>query len=95
MSTLAEVMADGFDEWLFRMHGVTSSCDHEAEASALAEAAVDWFAATLEAHAVKHHGAGCLCMVCESFVSAINVVRTAASHPAADPGESGRREAAK
>lgn len=36
---LAEVLAEAFDEWLFRMHGVTSSCRHEVEGQGLAEAA--------------------------------------------------------
>lgn len=35
---LVEALADPFDEWLFRMHGVTSSCQHEVEAEGIADA---------------------------------------------------------
>jgi hypothetical protein len=46
-TTLAAVLAEAFDEWLFRMHGVTSSCQHEVEGDGLAETvlASDWLAA--------------------------------------------------
>jgi hypothetical protein len=33
-----EALADAFGEWLHRMHGVVSSCDHKAEADGIAEA---------------------------------------------------------
>lgn len=33
----AEAAAEAFDEWLFRMHGVTSSCRHEVEGRAIAD----------------------------------------------------------
>jgi hypothetical protein len=35
---LAEVIQPAFDEWLFRMHGVVSSCGHETEAEGIADA---------------------------------------------------------
>jgi hypothetical protein len=37
---LAEVIQPAFDEWLFRMHGVVSSCGHETEAEGIADALV-------------------------------------------------------
>jgi len=37
---LVERVAEAFDEWLFRMHGVTSSCDHKVEARGILAAAL-------------------------------------------------------
>ena len=45
---MARAMADTFDEWLFRMHGVTSSCRHEPEGEALADAALSVLAGQVE-----------------------------------------------
>jgi hypothetical protein len=36
--TLAAAIQPAFDEWLFRMHGVVSSCGHETEAAGIAAA---------------------------------------------------------
>jgi hypothetical protein len=35
---LAKALAEAFDEWLHRMHGITSSCRHEVEGAAIADA---------------------------------------------------------
>jgi hypothetical protein len=37
-TVLADVCAEAFDEWLHRMHGITSSCRHEAEGEGIAAA---------------------------------------------------------
>ena len=34
----AAVVSDALDEWLFRMHGLTSSCDHATEARGILDA---------------------------------------------------------
>ena len=35
---LADLAAEAFDEWMHRMHGITSSCRHEAEGAGIADA---------------------------------------------------------
>lgn len=42
MSGLREVLIESFDEWLFRMHGVTSSCRHEVEVAEIEAAVLAW-----------------------------------------------------
>lgn len=39
------LLADAFGEWLHRMHGVVSSCDHTTEARGLIAALQPWLAA--------------------------------------------------
>lgn len=53
MNGLAKVLAAEFDEWLFRMHGVTSSCDHKPEAEAMAAAVTAFLLERLDADEVR------------------------------------------
>lgn len=55
-AALATPAAEAFDEWVHRMHGVTSSCRHEIEGEAIAAAALAALAAQVAPSRVPGEG---------------------------------------